>query len=404
MASGGLQRRASRGALLDADREVQGVRPGLRPAAEIRVVHVYKDVYPPVVGGIERQIDSLRLALPDIQQDVIACSRTTRTVRRRRSSPRGEELLVAELGRVLSVPISPGFPLHTSRYGAGAIVHVHMPNPLGELSALLTRRRAGLVATYHADIVRQARYLAAYEPLMHRCLRACDRVIVASDRLASESPILTRSGVETTVVPYGLEARPWAEPDPDEVAALSRRHGPHVLAAGRLVYYKGFDRLIDVAANIPWRIVIVGDGPERTALEDRIRRNGLEDKVHLAGYVPDEQLAAHLAAADMFVLPSVNRAEAFGIALLEAQAAGLPVIVTDTGAGTVEAFSPGESGLLVPPDDRHALASAVNRLIADDTERARMGRAGRDLVREKHSLEVLAGRMREVYSSVWSDR
>jgi glycosyltransferase involved in cell wall biosynthesis len=370
----------------------------------MRVLHVYKDVYPPVVGGIERHIDSLRLALPDIRQDVIACSRTVRTVRRRGTPPRDEELLVGELGRVLSVPISPGFPCHAACYGAGAVVHVHMPNPTGELSALLTRRRAGLLATYHADIVRQKRYLALYEPLVRRCLRACDEVIVASNRMATESPMLTRCGVSATVVPYGIDVGPWGDPDAREVAALRRQHGPHVLAAGRLVYYKGFDRLVDVAAEIPWRIVIVGNGPERPALEEQIRRNGLSEKVHLAGYVSDATLAAHLAAANIFVLPSVNRAEAFGIALLEAQAAGLPVVVTDTGSGTVEAFAPGETGILVPPDDRPALAVAINRLIADDGERERMGRAARCLIAERHSLEALAERMRPIYAATWSRR
>jgi glycosyltransferase involved in cell wall biosynthesis len=370
----------------------------------VRVVHVYKDVYPPVVGGIERHIDSLRLALPEVEQDVIACSRGFRTVHHRSAPPRNEELLVGELGRVLSVPISPAFPWHAARYGAGAILHVHMPNPLGEISALLTPRRVGLVAHYHADIVRQRRYLAAYEPLVQRCLRACDQVIVASDRIASESPILRRSGVSTTVVPFGVNVAPWTNPDAAEVAALREQHGPYVLAAGRLVYYKGFDRLVDVAAEIPWPVVIVGDGPERPALEERIRRSGLGDRVHLTGYVPDPALAAHLAAAEIFVLPSVNRAEAFGIALLEAQAAGLPVIVTDTGSGTVEAFAPSETGILVPPDDRSALAEAINRLIREDGERERMGRAGRRLIAGRHSLEVLAARMRPIYASIWSGR
>lgn len=366
----------------------------------MRVVHVYKDVYPPVVGGIERYIDSLRLALPDVRQDVLACSRGYRTLRRPAAPPRGEELLVGELGRILSLPISPTFPWHAARYGAGAVIHVHMPNPLAEVSALLTRRRAGLLATYHADIVRQERFRKIYEPLVRRCLQDCDEVLVASNRMR-ESPVLRSAGVDPRVVPFGIDASGWTKPDAKEVAALREAHGTHVLAAGRLVYYKGFDRLIDVATEVPWRIVIVGDGPERPRLEERIRRNGLGERVHLAGHVPDATLAAHLAAAGLFVLPSVNRAEAFGIALLEAQAAGLPVIVSETGAGTVEAFAPGETGILVPPDDRSALAAAINRLISDPQERERMGRAGRARMVKRHSLEVLAERMRPIYASIW---
>ena len=366
----------------------------------MRVLHVYKDVYPPVVGGIERHIDSLRLALPDIEQDVIACSRSARTVRRWAPPPRqGENLLVAELGRVLAVPISPTFAWHVARYGAGAVVHVHMPNPVGELGALLTRRRRGLITTYHADIVRQEHFLAAYEPLVRRCLQESDEVLVATQRLASESSIIARSGVRPKVVPYATDAGTWVNPDATEVAALKEEHGPYVLATGRLVYYKGFDRLIDIASEIGWPIVIVGDGQERSELEARIRRTDVSDRVKLAGGVSDERLAAHLAAADLFVLPSVNRAEAFGIALLEAQAAGLPVIVTDTGAGTVEAFAPGETGILVPPDDRPALATAINRLIKDPAERRQMGLAGRERVARLNSFEALAETMRPIYAS-----
>lgn len=367
----------------------------------MRVVHLYKDVYPPVVGGIERHIDSLRLALPDIEQDVIACSRGFRTVRRRCEPPRrGEELLVGELGRVLSLPISPSFPWHAARFCAGAVVHVHMPNPVGELGALVARRRTGLIASYHADIVRQESFLAAYEPLLKRCLRECDEVLVATERLAAESSILARSGVRPRIVPYATDVETWTSPDANAVAELRQRHGPHVLTTGRLVYYKGFDRLIDVAGEIPWPILIVGDGPERAELEALIARKDLAGRVHLLGEVSDDRLAAHLAAADLFVLPSVNRAEAFGIALLEAQAAGLPVIVTDTGSGTVEAFAPDESGILVRPDDRPALAAAINRLIEDSDERARMGAAGRQRVTERNSFEALGETMRRVYRSV----
>ncbi len=100
----------------------------------MRVLHVYKDVYPPVVGGIEKHIDVLRRHMPDVRSDVIVCSGSSRTSRHRGSY--GEEIKVGELGRLLSVPVAPTFPLHLARQRPD-VLHLHMPNPLGELSTAL---------------------------------------------------------------------------------------------------------------------------------------------------------------------------------------------------------------------------------------------------------------------------
>src|SRR5688500_15148212 len=105
----------------------------------MRVLHVYKDVYPPIRGGIEGHINSVRTALPDIQHDVLVCARQLRTIRQLSPSGQGHEILVGELGRPLSTPIAPTFPLWLSRLAPGAIVHLHMPQPFAELSVLMTR-------------------------------------------------------------------------------------------------------------------------------------------------------------------------------------------------------------------------------------------------------------------------
>jgi glycosyltransferase involved in cell wall biosynthesis len=367
----------------------------------MRILHVYKDVYPPVAGGIERHIDCIRRAIPEAQHDVLVCSREPRT--RLRETSCGTEVLVGEFGRVLSTPIAATFAYWLARMARGAVVHLHMPQPVAELSCLFARRGAPMIATYHADIFRQRWLLFAYRPLVVRCLRAADVVVTASDALRDKSPLITAAGVTPVVVPYGIDVDRWHQRcvDAEAVARIRDRYGErHVLAVGRLVPYKGFDRLVAVADDLEAPLVIVGDGVSRIDLENQIREGRLEDRVHLAGRVDDETLCAHFAAASVFVLPSWNRAEAFGIVLLEAQAAGLPVVATDVGTGTVEALVPGETGLVVEPHDPRAVVRALNDLLRDPKRAAAMGRAGREWVLRNHSLQSLAHALLPLYTEL----
>jgi len=365
-----------------------------------RVLHVYKDIYPPVPGGIERHIDTIRRATPGWRHDVLVCAHGLRTVRR--DTPYGIETHVGQLGRLLSAPLAPAFPRRLRKQRRGALVHLHMPNPTGEASVLIAGRDGPLVATYHCDIFRQRALLPLYRPLVVACLRAADAVVVGSAALAATSPLIRAADVPTTIVPYGVDVERWAPgtASQEAIAGLRARYGAeHVLAVGRLVSYKGFERLVRLAHRVTLPLVIAGDGPQRGQLEALIERAGVADRVHLVGRVSDDRLAAHLAAAAVFVMPSINRAESFGLATLEAQAAGLAIVATDVGTGTGEAFAPGTSGLLVRADDDDALVAALNELAADPDRRRAMGEAGRRRVAERNSLATLGRALEELYTA-----
>jgi rhamnosyl/mannosyltransferase len=279
-----------------------------------------------------------------------------------------------------------------------------MPQPVGELSTLLARGRSPFIASYHADIFRQRWMLFAYKPLIVRTLRRADAVVVASERMRDRSPLVGAAGIEPSIIPYGIDLDSWApeRADPELVSAVRARFGERfVLAVGRLVPYKGFNHLIDAAASCELPIVIVGDGVSRSDLEQQAKGRGVADRVHFAGRIGDDWLRGYYAAASMFVLSSWNRAEAFGLVLLEAQAAGLPVIATDVGTGTTEAFEPGVTGLVVPPADPPALAEAINRLAGNPGLCDAMGAAGRRRVHERNSLMALGRALRPVYATLW---
>lgn len=148
---------------------------------------------------------------------------------------------------------------------------------------------------------------------------------------------------------------------------------PTVVSLGRLVYQKGFDLLIDAFAQVHpshpmWRLVIAGEGADRPLLEQRIRQRGLTGLVELPGLVQDVE--AFLRGGMLFVLPS--RFEGFGNVLVEAMSCALPVIAADCPSGPREILAGGEFGLLVPPQNTDALAVALDHLMGDDLERARL--------------------------------
>ena len=182
--------------------------------------------------------------------------------------------------------------------------------------------------------------------------------------------------------------------------------GRMILAMGRLERQKGFDLLLAAFSLVThdhpeWRLVILGEGPERAALEQAIRERGLAERVMLPGVskTPEDWLRA----CDLFVLSS--RYEGFPNALGEAMACGLPVVSFDCPVGPGEIITHGEDGLLVPTGDISALAAAMRRLIDEPDEAARMaGRAAR--VVERFGEQAVAARWEELLLSTamgWGD-
>jgi glycosyltransferase involved in cell wall biosynthesis len=148
---------------------------------------------------------------------------------------------------------------------------------------------------------------------------------------------------------------------------------------------------------IPARLLIGGSGPEQVRLAAQAAALGIADRVHFLGDISDEDLPALYQAADIFVLPAHLRAEALGLAQIEALASGVPCISTELGTGTSFANLHGVTGLVVPPSDAAALAQAINALLADPDLRRRMGEAGRRRVVELFSRERMVAGNEAVY-------
>jgi glycosyltransferase involved in cell wall biosynthesis len=204
------------------------------------------------------------------------------------------------------------------------------------------------------------------------------------------------------VIPFGITTERFEQVDPRAVSEIRERYGPKiVLAVGRLVYYKGFKYLVRAMERVQGKLVLVGEGPLRQSLEREVRERGLQARVFLLGRVPD--LDAYYKAADVFVLPSVARSEAFGIVQLEAMACGKPVVNTTLDSGVPFVSMHGISGVSVPPGDTDALAEAICLLLGDPELSSRYGDAGRKRVREQFGLETMIARTACLYERVMGE-
>jgi glycosyltransferase involved in cell wall biosynthesis len=233
---------------------------------------------------------------------------------------------------------------------------------------------------------------------------SADAWLVVSESLRRSAAPVLRHARRVAVVEPGIDLdrfRAGAVP-PEAVAAL-RGGAPLVIGSiGRLSRQKGYDLLIEatpalLAAHPGARVLIAGDGPERTALERRARELDVSHAVRLPGYVPDPR--AVYAALDIFVAPS--RHEGFGIVFLEAMAMGVPVIGTRV-VGSRDAVQDGRTGLLAPAEDPAALAQHILALAADAALRATLVAAAGSHVRAYGSRHTMVERVQSLYTELCS--
>jgi glycosyltransferase involved in cell wall biosynthesis len=187
---------------------------------------------------------------------------------------------------------------------------------------------------------------------------------------------------------YGGQARARAGP-PRLIAVAMMRYGDKL--ASYQILGDALSRLLD----LPWSLEVIGDGPARRAVEDAL--HPLQARVTWAGEIGPAEISRHFASADLCVWPALN--EALGMALLEAQASGVPVVAGATG-GVSEIVVHEVTGLLVPPSDATALAQAVRSLLVDRPRRAAFAEAARQRVRAEHDISSAARRLNAVFDAV----
>jgi glycosyltransferase involved in cell wall biosynthesis len=304
------------------------------------------------------------------------------------------------------------------RSTGASIVHCYNPRPIlyGGLAARVLRVRGtiGFLSAFACQVP-DRRYGFLPEPLRTSSRRNVYRNRVATRTmkyLVTVSAALGKRFCEYNalpldklrVVPYGADLSAVDRVQGDEVAALRRELGcgpDHVLvgSVGRLVEQKDYPTQLKAfaiaAAEVPaLRMVLAGDGPLAPSLRALVEQLGIGDRVRFLGH--SERVPSLLRSLDVFVLSS--KFEPFGVALLEAKAAALPIVATSVNE-IPEIITDGGSGLLCAPEDPASMARLFIRLATDASLRERLGRVARSEATERHSLEASVAAYHRLYDT-----
>lgn len=374
----------------------------------MRILQLSK-FYPPVEGGIEAVTREIAegLAARRVGSDVL-CAHTGRGTVEETSSHGVRVTRASSWGQALRTSVAPQMVrLLAARHAGYDLIHVHMPDPLAALALWRVRPRARVVLHWHSDVLRQSVARHAYGPLERWLLERADAIVATSAAYAEASPALRRHRAKVAVIPIGISAPP-PPPRSARIEALRASVGGRriVFALGRMTHYKGFEVLMQAARALPDNVVVlIGGGGERLEpLRTDARTADLQDRVVLPGRLAPEDVEAAFAACELFCLPSVSRAEAYGVAVLEAMARGRPCVTSDIPGSAIGWLNEhGRTGLTAPAGDAAALAAAINALLADDAARARMGAAARQRWAERFTAATMIDSIVALYRRLLAD-
>ena len=355
--------------------------------------------FPPKVGGIQSYLWELWRRLPPGEVTVLTTSHAGAA-----AFDRAQPFRIERAGRVL-LP-TPGLARRIDALAAEVRADVVFLDPALPLGALGPRlRSAPYVVVLHGAEVTVPGRLPGSRRMLARVLHGAAGVVAAGAYPAREAARAAGRSLPGLVVPPGVDVVRFHPPaGAGEREATRRRFGmpgqaPLVLGVSRLVPRKGFDVLIDATARLGTgvHLALAGAGRDRDRLRRRAAGAGLGGRFHLVGRVPDADLPALYGAADVFAMICRERwggleAEGFGIVFLEAAACTTPSVAGRSG-GAEDAVVDGETGFVVAPDDRGAVAGALDSLLSDPDLRHRLGTAARTRVETEFAYDALAARL-----------
>jgi len=354
--------------------------------------------YFPIPGGMEDHLYHLCNELKDKCELRVVIANTKPITKQ--TYVNGIKIIrVANLGEIFSNSTCLTMPFWLKQFNSD-IVHIHLPNPMAHLSYILARPKGKLIIMWHSDIIRQKFFLRLYKPFLLRLLKRAKRIIAASPTYIEYSPFLSKFRDKSIVIPLGIDLSRFVltEEIKKKVNKIRNNFGDRiVLFVGRLAYYKGVDYLIKAMENVEANLLIVGIGGLEKNLKNLAQNSPARNRICFLGEVTHDDIVSYFHACDLFVLPSIERSEAFGVVQLEAMACGKAVVSTNLTTGVPWVNQNKKTGIVVPPRDSEALAEAINSLLEDPGLREEYGKNGRKRVEEEFTKELVAERVMNLY-------
>jgi rhamnosyl/mannosyltransferase len=338
----------------------------------MRILHVYRTYFPDAQGGLQEAIKQISLATQpyQIESKIFVLS----------PNPNPKNIFCNE-GEIIRskswlAPSScdlggiSAFKEFREQARWADVIHYHFPWPFSDLLNLLSGLNKPALTTYHSDIVKQKNLNLLYAPLRNVTLNSMKAIVATSPPYIESSPVLNclSSDPRLKVIPLGLVEKDQTYVSrTKENSFLSKNHlysSEYLLFLGVLRYYKGVHFLIKAAKNIKGKIVIAGNGPEMSNLQELVKSLNLSNILFL-GEVTEEEKHILIKNTRALVLPSHLRSEAFGMVLIEACLHSKAMISCDITTGTSYVNLHNLTGIVVPPVDPTALAKACNQLLSD---------------------------------------
>lgn len=335
------------------------------------------------VGGIEKVVKDVAEVFSNLgyENSVLAVNEECKTDKLKLDQT--FILKASQLFVFLSMPVSISFFVWFRRLvKIHDVIILHHPFPLAFLAYLMFGQHKPMVVWYHSDIVRQKTLAWVIRGILNSVLNYSKAIIVSDESVFETSVLLAPFKSKITVIPYATSV---VRKTDNYDSLLKTLQKPLILAVGRLVYYKGYEYLIEAMKGVPATLLIIGSGPLRESLSRQIQSLELSN---IEIIDPVEDLSDYYFAADIFVLPSIEISEAFGLVQIEAMSAGIPVVNTNLPTAVPRVSQHNSTGLTVPPKDAIALNRALIELINNPALRTQFGISGKVRVNEFYSYEA----------------
>ncbi len=363
--------------------------------------------YSPHIGGIETVVQQLAEGFAkkdNIESNVTVCNDLGHS-----SSEISNGVHInrtATYARIASLPISPGYPYQLLSQSAD-ILHIHEPFLIAPAAYLAFRSLARkkfkrLVIWWHSDIVKQEAISNFYLPIQKAILKEASAIIVATPNHISSSNVLGEFNHKCHIIHFGIDISRFqiTSDCKQKIDAIKAKYKkPIILFFGRLIYYKGAEYLIKAMDSIPEaHLVVVGKGTLQESLE-LMASKGIGN-ISFIPYLSEEDLVAMYHACEIFVLPSVENTEAFGIVQLEAMACGKPVISSDLPTGVTYVNQAGVTGLVVKKRSSSELVTAIKHLLENENRRQELGKNAQRRVEADFTVSGMVEQTLNLYREI----